>query len=342
MPGTRIVVVCITSVLSSFIALSAPSPQTRQQIAPLIFVRQFSSAADVKGESHPILNKTLDIIAGPKEESPPPASALQQPYAVTTDSAHRIFVTDLGNGRVHVFDFARGEYSVLRGGDHLRTPMGVAADREGNIYVSDSSLHNVLIYDAKGKFVRYLKKPQEEESYFAAPRGISVDPASDHIYACDSPRQMVIVLSKGGRVLATLGTRGGGSAPGQFKNPIQVVVSEGEIAVLDQGNSRVQVLDSRGHFRREIKLANPGDRAGLAIDSQENIYVSDPDLNHFQVFSHDGQSLYQFGEMGSNPGQFNGIAGLWVDSGHCLYAADTTNRRVELFAIPTVSTHPCL
>jgi DNA-binding beta-propeller fold protein YncE len=336
------IAIFVSAVGFSFVLISAPCADTPAQNAPLTFVRQFSSAADLKGESHPILNKTLDIIAGPKEESPPPPSILQQPYAVTTDSAHRIFVTDLGSGSVHIFDFARGDHSLLHGGDHLRTPMGIAADREGNIYVSDSSLHNVLVYDAKGKFVRYLKKPQAEESYFAVPRGISVDPATDHIYVCDSPRHMVIVLNKRGRVLATLGTRGGGSAPGQFKNPIQVVASEGEIAVLDQGNSRVQVLDSRGHLRRDIKLANPGNRAGLAMDSQKNLYVSDPDLNRLQVFSHDGQSLYQFGQMGNNPGQFNGITGLWVDSGHCLYTADTKNRRVELFAIAAIASHPCL
>ena len=323
-------------------ALFTAGSQMPQQHAPLVFVRQFSSAADVKGESHPILNKTLDIIAGPKEDSPPSPSVLQQPYAVTTDLNHRIFVTDLGNGTVHMFDFAHGEHSVFRGGDRLLSPMGIAADREGNIYVSDSSLHSVLIYDAKGKFVRYLKKPREEESYFAAPTGISVDPTTDHIYVCDSPRHMVIVLDKRGRVLATLGIRGGGSAPGQFKNPTQVVAREGEIAVLDRGNSRIQVLDSRGHFRREIKLANPGDRAGLAVDDQKHLYVSDPDLNHLQAFSHDGQPLYQFGEMGNTPGQFNGVAGLWVDYGHCIYAVDGNNRRVELFAIPAVATRPCL
>lgn len=69
------------------------------------------------------------------------------------------------------------------------------------------------------------------------------------------------------------------------------------------------------------------------MDNDGNIYVSDPQLNHVQVFSHDGQSLYTFGETGTGVGQFNGISGIWVDSGHCLYAADSNNKRIQLFQI---------
>src|SRR5579884_2630581 len=178
------ITVAVTFLFFGALVLFTAGFQLPQQHAPLVFVRQFSSAEDVKGESHPILNKTLDIIAGPREDLPPPTSVLQQPNAVTTDLNDRIFVTDAGTGTVHVFDFAQGEHSVLRGGDRLRSPMGIAADREGNVYVSDGSLHTVLVYDRKGKFLHYLKKARGEESYFETPRGIANDPATDHIYVC--------------------------------------------------------------------------------------------------------------------------------------------------------------
>jgi len=60
----------------------------------LSFVREFSSAEDVK-RAHPVLDRTLDIIAGPKQDGRP-VDVLEIPYAVTTDSAHRVFVTDVG------------------------------------------------------------------------------------------------------------------------------------------------------------------------------------------------------------------------------------------------------
>lgn len=298
---------------------------------PLIFVREFSSAQDVRGVSHPILNKSLDIVAGPKDQSPPAPSMLQEPYAVTTDSSHRILVTDVGAGTVHVFDFAHAQYSVLRGGDRLVSPLGIAADHENNVYVSDSSLRTVLIYDSRGKFVRYLKQTRGSESYFDAPRGIAVEAATGHIYVCDTPRHMVIVVDKKGRVLGLLGKRGGGTGPGEFRYPTQVFAGGGELLVLDSGNSRVQIFDLRGHFQKEFPLADVGKRAGLAVDQDRNIYVTDPELNQLQVFSQDGRLRYFFGQSGTGTGQFNGLSGAWVDAGYCLYLVDSQNKRVQLF-----------
>ena len=304
----------------------------------LSFVRQFSSAQDVKRE-HPVVNRTLDIAAGHKDAELP-IEALQQPYSVTTDSNHRIFITDVRAGAVHVFDFVHSKYFLLRGGDRLHSPLGVAADREGNVYVSDRGLHTVLVYDARGKFIHYLKS-RGHESYFDSPQGIAVDAATQHIYVCDTTRHMLIVLDKKGHVLTRFGTRGGGTRPGEFSYPTQVVAAGTEIAVLDSGNSRAQILDVRGHFLNEIRLPGIGNRAGLAMDNDRNIYVSDPELNRLEVFSHDGKLLYEFGRMGTEPAQFNGISGIWVDSGYCLYVVDTQNKRVQLFQITAPNAHGC-
>jgi DNA-binding beta-propeller fold protein YncE len=309
----------------------AQSKGEKRSTAQLSFVRQFSSAEDVRGPSHPILNKTVDILAGPKEGQSAAPSALQEPIAVTTDSMHRVLVTD-AKGFVHVFDFILGEYFHLQGGD-LRSPLGIATDAEDNVYVSDTGLHTVLVYGPRGKFVRYLKKPRGDESYFDRPRGIAVDPGSEHIYVCDTARHMIIMLDKKGHVLATLGKRGGGTGPGEFKSPTQVVATGGELFVLDSGNGRVQILDLRGHFRKEITIVDAPRSAGLAVDRDKNIYVSDAELNRLQVFSHDGRARYTFGQSGSGVGQFGEISGIWVDSGHCLYVVDRTNKRVQLFQI---------
>jgi hypothetical protein len=163
---------------------------------------------------------------------------------------------------------------------------------------------------------------------------------TEHIYVCGTPRHMIIILDKKGHVLATLGKRGGGTAPGEFNNPTQVVSTAREIVVLDAGNSRVQILDQRGHFQREIPLAYVGYRAALAVDGEDNIYVN-PELDRLQVFDANGQLLYSFGEHGTGAGQFNGISGAWVDAGHCLYLVDTNNKRVQLFQIAGVGAGGC-
>ena len=324
----------------SFSPASTFEAKSSQKEPPhLVFVRQFSSGQDIKRE-HPILNRSIDIIAGPKEAEPPNYE-LQEPYGVTTDSRHRVFVTDLRARAVHVFDFANSKYSRFRGGDGLHLPVGVAADREGHIYVSDRGLQTILVYDSRGKFVRHLKKTTGAESYFDSVQGIAVDSVTGRLYVCDPPRHMVFALNQKGRVLARFGKRFGGEGLGEFRYPSQIVVAGGEIVVLDSGNYRIQILDLRGHFLKQFRLPDVSNGTGLAMDGNGNIYVTDPQLNQLQVFSHSGEFLYNFGESGTGAGQFNGVSGMWVDSGHCLYVVDSKNKRVQLFQIAAANADGC-
>jgi DNA-binding beta-propeller fold protein YncE len=310
-------------------SLSDAAPDENSHIR---FIREFSAATDVKHESHPVLNESLNIIAGPKEQEPT-NTVLEEPYAITTDPSRRVLITDLNGGVVHVFDFIQQKHFLLRGGAHLRSPMGIAADGDGNVYVSDNVLGAVLVYDRDGKFIRYLKEARGSESYFDAPEGIAVDRASYRIYVCDTRRHMLIVFNKKGDVVSHLGKRGGGSRSGEFKYPTQVALGPDEVLVLDAGNSRIQVFDKAGRFERVIELADPGRRAGLAVDEEGNVYVGDPELNDIQVFDSHGRRLYQFGGAGKEIGHFNGASGLWADSTHCLFVVDKNNKRVQVFHI---------
>src|ERR1017187_4253894 len=80
-----------------------PAPSDAQPASTrLSLVRVFSSADDVR-HLHPILNRTLDIIAGAADPVTR-EDALKSPSAVATDSTHRVFVADPGAQAVHVFD----------------------------------------------------------------------------------------------------------------------------------------------------------------------------------------------------------------------------------------------
>jgi DNA-binding beta-propeller fold protein YncE len=299
---------------------------------PPKFLQQFSSADDVKRELFPVLDRSVDILAGPAEAHPT-IHRLVAPYAITTDRAHRIYVTDPEASAVHIFDFANSRYTVLGGrGSHIRLPFGIAADRDGNIYVTDTALAAVLVYGAKGQFLHYLGKVGRE-SYFEAPAGIAIHEATGHIYVCDSRRHMVLLLDKKGHLLNHLGKRWGGKGEGDFRYPSQIAISGNDVLVLDRGNSRLQVLDLDGHFRREIKLEEVHNDTGLAVDDDKNIYLSDPQLNVVRVYDYDGQFLYKFGHPGTKPGDFDTPSGLWVESGKGLYVADTRNKRVQLFQL---------
>jgi DNA-binding beta-propeller fold protein YncE len=296
------------------------------------FVREFSSADDVRRERFPVFDRSLDIIAGRAE---PHASneKLVAPYSVATDSKHRVFVADPGAGVVHVFDFEQSRYSVLEGrGTEARLPAGLAVDGEDNVYVTDTSLGLVLVYDSKGKFLRYLGRVGGGESYFQAPVGIAIHVATSHIYVCDSRRHMIIMLDKQAHILGHFGKRLGGKGPGDFKYPSRIAIAGDELFVLDTGNSRIQVLDPGGHFLREIRLPEISASDGLALDDAKNIYVSDTQINVINVLNHEGQFLYKFGGAGTNPSEFDVPSGLWIGS-QSLYVADAKNHRVQLFQL---------
>ncbi len=334
------VALCLAACVSQ-LSPATPNPQSSAKQAGTSerpkFVGEFSTAEDVR-RTHPLWDRTLDIVVGPRDHEKS-TDVLRAPYAVTGGPGHRIYVTDLAMKKVHVFDFAQSKYSLLKDGDRFQSPLGLAADRDGNVYVTDSSTGAVLVFDASGKFHRYLKASKGRESYFEAPWGIAVDGASGRIYVCDSARHMVVVLDRKGRVLALLGKRGGGKGPGEFRYPTQVAISGDEIFILDAGNRRVQVLDRRGRFRREIPVECDR-RSGLAVDEGKKIYLSDPATDLVHVYGRDGL-LYSFGQLGSKPGEFQGPSGLWLDSAHCLFVVDASNKRVQVFQVEEQKTASC-
>ena len=307
------------------------APDSAQQVR---FVREFSRAEDVQRELHPILNRSLDIVAGPADAHPP-IDKLISPQAVITDATGRVFVADPEAGVVHVFDFAQSRYTILKDRENrMRSPVALALDRDDNLYVADTGLAAVLVFDSKGKFLRYLGKDEGEESYFESPVSLAIDLATRHIFVCDSRRHMVLVLDRKARIISHIGKRGGGSQPGEFRYPSRVAVSGDELFVLDSGNSRLQVLDLTGHFRREVRLAEANLSDGLAVDDRKNIYVADTQINAVNVFDRAGQFVYKFGGTGAKSGEFHQPSGLWIDSRHSnLYVADTRNRRIQMFEI---------
>ena len=307
-------------------------PGVQQASATLSFVRAFSSADDVR-RLHPVLDLTLDIIAGRKEPETR-VDVLQSPSAVTTDSNHRVFVADPNAKTVHVFDFIHSKYSRLEGGaGRPFTPISLAVDSRDNLYVADRSSRTVLIYDSAGKFSGYLGKLSGGESYFESPASITIDRTTGRIYVSDTLRHMVIIMDDRGRLISKIGKRGGGDQPGEFKLPGQVVVGSGELIVLDAGNMRIQILDTAGHFRRSISLAWADNRTGLALDEQANIYVSDPDLNEIRVYGPEGKLLYIFDPRTVEGANFSRPLAMWVDAGYCLYVVDSQSNRVGLFQI---------
>jgi DNA-binding beta-propeller fold protein YncE len=123
-----------------------------------------------------------------------------------------------------------------------------------------------------------------------------------------------------------------------FDRPVDVVEDREEnVYVVDQGNSRIQVLDRRGTYLREWggRGFTPGlfDKpAAIAIEPVAgNLFVVDR-LNHrVQKFDPNGKFLMSFGRLGSGDGDFNRPMDIALDRKGNIFVADTGNNRIEKF-----------
>lgn len=330
-------------------AESAPAPkqmnESHEAAAPLIalaggrrleFVRTFSSEKDAKTKRS-FWSKVVDFVAGPPE-----FHRLVRPYSVARDSQGRVIVTDPGALAVHIFDFNKRKYVRLTGGHHenFKSPQCVALDAHDNIYVTDSELGKVFVFDPGGKFRRYIGALKGGEGFFKRPTGIAVDSAAGRVYVTDTLRNKVFTLDMEGNVLGNFGERGVDS--GQFNFPTEVVLHGDELIVVDAMNFRVQGFDRSGKFL--WKFGGIGSQTGamfrpkgLGIDSEGNIYVVDGVFEIVQVFDRTGQLLYFFGHSGSGPGEFQLPTGLFIDSDNRIFVADSLNQRVQVFQFTTAA-----
>jgi DNA-binding beta-propeller fold protein YncE len=149
--------------------------------------------------------------------------------------------------------------------------------------------------------------------------------------------------------------RGGGSGMG-FSRAVALALGEGDtVYVLNRGAeqikdmpwNRTQVGTRVGKFtigpvpgdeEFVADISRPGDGpgqliwpAGLALDRQENVYVTDEWLNRVSVFDKDGNFLRDWGMSGSDDGEFNGPSGIAIDPQDVLYIVDSRNHRVQKF-----------
>jgi DNA-binding beta-propeller fold protein YncE len=296
----------------------------------LEFVRAISAETEIKPKRS-VWKKIVDLVAGPPE-----FHRLVRPYGIALDSLGRVIVSDPGVPAVHILDFEKQKYEQLSGGkgQAFRSPMAVAVDAQDNIYVTDSALGIVFVFDSKGRHKNFIGKQLGRAGYFQRPTGIAVDSTAKRLYVADTLGHKVFVLDLTGHVLGSFGERG--LRPGQFNFPTEIVVRGQELLVVDAMNFRVQTFSREGAFVRSF--GSLGERTGslfrpkgLALDSEGNIYVADALLETVQVFNEQGRLLYFFGHSGAGLGEFQLPSGLCIDPRNRIYVSDSLNQRIQIF-----------
>ena len=114
-----------------------------------------------------------------------------------------------------------------------------------------------------------------------------------------------------------------GSNPGQFNDPTGIAVTNSEVFVSDARNSRIQVFDKMGNFKRAFGEQQLGRPMNLTI-ANKRLYVPDYFKDVVHVFSLDGQYL---NAIKTEP-SLNSPGGVAAYSDGSLLIADTYGQRL--------------
>jgi tripartite motif-containing protein 71 len=244
------------------------------------------------------------------------AGQLLDPSGVAIDDADQVYVADCAAHHVLVFTLDGELRRTIGDSDPTRDPAEtrLACPRglvvvDDSLYVVDAPEHRVVRYSRAGAFGgAVVDDPQLRDPY-----GISA--TASEIVISDPGTQTVRRYDATGHTLGTCG--GAGSTPGTFASPRGIALDgSGGFFVADQENARIQ------HLRPDCSVAKlwgrwgsfPGELAepaGLAFVADRGattgkLYVADLTNHRVQVFSHDGQYLYEWGRHPAISHQGNG------------------------------------
>ena len=262
---------------------------------------------------------------------------LKKPFGTAWDPQGRLLVSDTALHALLRFDRAGRRMDVLgtKGALTLDTPLGLEVATDGTIYVADVGIKRVLAFDPEGKLEAVYGREQELQN----PTDVTLSPEGNRLYVADSKAHRIHVFDREtAELLVSFGRSG--TAEGEFNYPTSLDFdAEGMLYVVDQLNSRVQILTSEGEFVDQfgnlgLEFGNFVRPKDVFIDPHGFILVSDGGLNNVQLFDLSLRLLTFIGRAGPRPGQFGIPSGIAV-RGDEFAVVDQLNHRVQVFRFVT-------
>ena len=123
---------------------------------------------------------------------------LNNPEAAKVSSEGKIYVSDLKNDRVQVFDlngkFLFGWGKTGSGQGEFKAPAGLAIDKNDNIYIAEIGNNRVQVFDKKGNFITMWGTKGAGDGQFGNAHGIFVDKDSGWVYVADTANNRIQVF----------------------------------------------------------------------------------------------------------------------------------------------------
>ncbi len=297
------------------------------------------------------------------------AARFNSPSAVALDGAGNAYISDGGNctirkvtpgGEVSTFAGSAGLAGSADGNGanaRFNAAQGLAFDAAGNLFVADSSNNTIRKIAPNGDvstFAGIAGSPvggsvdgNLSTARFVSPWGITVA-ADGVIYVAEGGGKggQIRKIATDGQVTTiaggTLGfgvsVDGNGLAAG-FNNPWALVTDNaGHLYIAERSAGKLRKLDlATGDVTTLYQTSTTGIVCGIAIDSTNNIYLSQSSLCSVIKYAYDG-TVTTLGGLASASGSADGVGeharflspfGLAVMSSGTLYIADTGNNTIR-------------
>ncbi len=292
------------------------SPKTFPAFTVIILLCLFVAAGCVKGTVK--VRQTLPEIMWPGPPEPPRIRFIN---SISNSE-------DMGIRHGAISSFFRS--LVSKPEQPIITPYGVETDTEGRLYVVDTFLRKVHVYDLKKN--RHSTFP-EEGTTFVSPIDIAIDNKRGLIFITDSKEAVIKVFRTGSlSFLKEIGRE-------MAERPTGIAINEkdDELLVVDTISANILRFDLNNHQfigttgrdgTGEGRLHYP---TNITVSREGNIIISDSLNFRVQVFSHDWKFIRAFGEAGDSPGYFLRPKGVAADSDSNIYVVDAIFGNVQIF-----------
>jgi DNA-binding beta-propeller fold protein YncE len=154
--------------------------------------------------------------------------------------------------------------------------------------------HNSLSLTIKNKKtnfkeIRIIEKAGAEIAQAFAPQGIHYNKDGD-LLITDYEHHQIYSHSSQGSYQFHFG--GWGNAPHNLQNPVNLSTdSESSIYVIDELNQEIKKFDRDGNFLLQFGRGDFGPIFSLSVDTQDQIWVAEPEHNRIRIFDGQGKAL---------------------------------------------------
>jgi serine/threonine protein kinase, bacterial len=300
------------------------------------------------------------------------AASFSHPEGVAVDASGNVYVADTSNSEIRkitagaiVTSFAGtagspGSANGTGSAASFDSPVGIAVDASGNVYVADSANDDIREINPSGVVITFagtgstgFANGTGTAASFDNPTGVAVD-AADNVYVADQNNDAIRKISPAGVVSTLAGSGSTGFANGTgvaatFDNPTGLAVdATGNIYVADQNNFAIRKITPGGVV---TTLAGSGisgavNATGTAasfnhpydviVDAQGDVFVADGGNDLIREITSAGvvTTLAGTGTAGSSnaTGTFASFSSPWgvaINSSNQIFVADTNNNMIR-------------